>query len=52
MLKLEPLNPTQAPAQAAALNGVWEFLYTGGVTPGMLAIQILSKVQRGFCTCR
>ncbi|KAG5189318.1 hypothetical protein JKP88DRAFT_260048 [Tribonema minus] len=48
ILKLEPLNPTDAPAQSTQLNGVWEFLYTGGISPGMLAIQMISKIARNF----
>jgi PAP_fibrillin len=44
ILKLEPMNPTEAPAQSAQLNGVWEILYTGGISPSMLAVQLLSKV--------
>lgn len=40
MLKLEPMNPTDTPARSALLNGVWEFLYTGGLSPGTLAVQV------------
>lgn len=40
MLKLEPMNPTEKPAGARVLNGVWEFLYTGGISPGTLAVQV------------
>lgn len=40
MLKLEPMNPSDAPARSAMLNGVWEFLYTGGLSPGTLAVQV------------
>lgn len=40
MLKLEPMNPTDQPARSPVLNGVWEFLYTGGVNPGTLAVQV------------
>lgn len=40
MLKLEPLNPTKAPAGSLLLNGVWEFLYIGGVGPGTLAVKV------------
>ena len=37
LLKLEALNPTEAPAYSPLLNGPWEFLYTGGISPGMLS---------------
>lgn len=40
MLKLEPMNPTDKPARSPVLNGVWEFLYTGGISPGTLAVQV------------
>lgn len=40
MLKLEPMNPTESPAKSPVLNGVWEFLYTGGLSPGTLAVQV------------
>lgn len=36
LLKLEALNPTEAPAYSPLLNGPWMFLYTGGISPGML----------------
>jgi hypothetical protein len=36
LLKLEAVNPTRAPAYSPLLNGPWEFLYTGGISPGML----------------
>lgn len=36
LLKLEALNPTEAPAFSPLLNGAWEFLYTGGISPGIL----------------
>jgi hypothetical protein len=36
LLKLEALNPTQQPAYSVLLNGQWEFLYTGGISPGIL----------------
>jgi len=29
LLKLEPQNPTHAPAESELLNGAWELLYTG-----------------------
>ncbi|CAM9667597.1 unnamed protein product [Ectocarpus fasciculatus] len=48
MLKLEPMNPTEKPAASAILNGVWEFLYTGGLSPGTLAVQVLSRVAKTF----
>ncbi|CBN75326.1 conserved unknown protein [Ectocarpus siliculosus] len=48
MLKLEPMNPTDKPAASAILNGVWEFLYTGGLSPGTLAVQVLSRVAKTF----
>ncbi|CAM9963742.1 unnamed protein product [Scytosiphon promiscuus] len=48
MLKLEPMNPTDKPAGARVLNGVWEFLYTGGLSPGTLAVQVLSRVAKTF----
>ncbi|CAM9221909.1 unnamed protein product, partial [Hapterophycus canaliculatus] len=48
MLKLEPMNPTEKPAGARVLNGVWEFLYTGGLSPGTLAVQVLSRVAKTF----
>ncbi|CAM9547397.1 unnamed protein product [Pylaiella littoralis] len=48
MLQLEPMNPTEMPARSATLNGVWEFLYTGGVSPGTLAVQVLSRVAKSF----
>ena len=44
MLKLEPMNPTDKPARSPFLNGVWEFLYTGGLGPGTLAVQV--KIPR------
>ena len=37
---LEPMNPTASPAKSPFLNGVWEFLYTGGMNPGTLAVQV------------
>lgn len=40
MLQLEPMNPTDKPARSPVLNGVWEFLYTGGLGPGTLAVQV------------
>lgn len=51
MLKLEPMNPTEKPARSPVLNGVWEFLYTGGISPGTLAVQviILSRDVYGPC---
>lgn len=48
MLKLEPMNPTEEPARSPVLNGVWEFLYTGGLSPGTLAVQVLSRVAKTF----
>lgn len=36
LLKLEALNPTESPAYSPLLNGPWSFLYTGGISPGML----------------
>jgi hypothetical protein len=29
LMKLEPQNPTHAPAESDLLNGAWELLYTG-----------------------
>lgn len=46
MLKLEPMNPTESPARSPVLNGVWEFLYTGGRSPGTLAVQVKKARQR------
>lgn len=48
MLQLEPMNPTDMPARSPVLNGVWEFLYTGGLGPGTLAVQVLSGVAKRF----
>eukprot|EP00752_Nemacystus_decipiens_P006284 g5665.t1 len=48
MLKLEPMNPTENPARSPVLNGVWEFLYTGGISPGTLAVQVLSRIGKTF----
>ena len=46
LLKLEALNPTQAPAYSPLLNGAWEFLYTGGISPGILgALSVLGVMQ-------
>lgn len=41
LLKLEALNPTQQPAYSPLLNGAWEFLYTGGISPGILGAWVL-----------
>lgn len=43
MLQLEPMNPTDKPARSPVLNGVWEFLYTGGLGPGTLAVQVRAR---------
>lgn len=57
MLKLEPMNPTEKPARSPVLNGVWEFLYTGGSSPGTLAVQacrrrrVFSSFGRGLRMC-
>ncbi|CAM9591832.1 unnamed protein product [Ascophyllum nodosum] len=48
MLKLEPMNPTASPAKSPFLNGVWEFLYTGGMNPGTLAVQVLSRLAKNL----
>lgn len=50
MLKLEPMNPTDAPAKSPVLNGVWEFLYTGGLSPGTLAVQV-SMLHEPYRAC-
>jgi len=34
--KLEALNPTPSPTTSEDLNGTWQFLYTGGITPGFV----------------
>ena len=36
LLKLEATNPTASPAYSPLLNGPWQFIYTGGISPGML----------------
>lgn len=38
LIKLEALNPTPSPAYSPLLNGAWEFLYTGGISPGILGM--------------
>ena len=40
LLKLESMNPTKKPSSSTLLNGVWDFLYTGGISPGLLGLQI------------
>lgn len=45
MLQLEPMNPTDMPARSPVLNGVWEFLYTGGLGPGTLAVQVRCPLE-------
>lgn len=40
LLKLEAMNPTKKPSSSTLLNGVWDFLYTGGISPGLLGLQI------------
>lgn len=52
MLKLEAMNPTEAPARSWMLNGVWEFLYTGGLTPGTVAVQVDRAFQRNLLGTR
>lgn len=37
LLKVERANPTEAPATSPLLNGVWELVYTGGYSDGLLA---------------
>ncbi len=45
LLRLEALNPTPAPAYSPLLNGAWEFLYTGGISPGILGLQLASRLS-------
>lgn len=51
MLKLEPMNPTDKPARSPVLNGVWEFLYTGGISPGTLAVQVRRVICAKYISC-
>jgi len=41
LLQLEKLNPTEAPATSALLNGKWKFLYSGGQSPGLASLVAL-----------
>jgi len=36
LLKHEAANPTEAPAASDSLNGVWELVYSGGYSQGLL----------------
>lgn len=48
LLKLEAMNPTKQPSSSTLLNGVWDFLYTGGISPGLLGLQVaLYASERG-----
>ena len=44
LLKLEATNPTPSPAYSPLLNGAWDFLYTGGISPGMLGEEMFVPV--------
>lgn len=46
LLRLEALNPTPMPAYSPLLNGAWEFLWTGGISPGILGLQLASRVSQ------
>ncbi|CAM9571504.1 unnamed protein product, partial [Phaeothamnion confervicola] len=48
MLKLERMNPTDAPAESVELNGMWELLYSSGLSPGMLAVSLVSRLSKQF----
>lgn len=45
LLRLEALNPTPMPAYSSLLNGAWEFLWTGGISPGILGLQLASRLS-------
>lgn len=45
LLRLEALNPTPIPAYSPLLNGAWEFLWTGGISPGVLGLQLASRLS-------
>jgi len=45
LLRLEALNPTPMPAYSPLLNGAWEFLWTGGISPGILGLQLASRLS-------
>ena len=45
LIKLEALNPTPSPAYSPLLNGAWEFLFTGGISPGLLGKCVSQRRQ-------
>ena len=47
VLALEKVNPTQEPAKAALLNGVWEIVATGFGSPGIIGLQVIKAIPGG-----
>lgn len=48
VLALEKVNPTQEPARAALLNGVWEIVATGFGSPGVIGLQVIKAIPGGI----
>ena len=47
VLALEALNPTEAPAEADALVGDWEFLSASAMSPGLIALRSALSAAAG-----
>ena len=47
-LKLEKENPTKSPVHSLLLNGVWELVFSGFGSPGLIFYQISKYLNFDF----